>query len=102
MKQYFTILLLAFSIFLLSSASNAGALKPDCTVKKAGKNAAMKATIGVGGRCSTVDATKDSAKGAAGIEGNEKNKGKYKDKDNKNPLEGEKDNGKGLLKNVVN
>ena len=76
MKQKFTFLILAYSIFLLSSISIAGALKPDCTVKKAGKNTAIKATIGVGGRCSPADAAKDSAKDVAGIEGNEKTKEK--------------------------
>ena len=47
MKQKITILLLAASFSLFSSATNAGALKPDCSVKKAGKSAAMKAAVGV-------------------------------------------------------
>lgn len=91
MRQKITITILAALFSLLSSASNAGALKPDCTAKKAGKSAAMKATVGIGGRCSPADAAKDSAKGAAGIEekGVLKDKGKKKDKSKKakkNPL----------------
>jgi hypothetical protein len=32
--------------------ATAGPLDPDCTAEKAAKSAAMKATVGVGGRCS--------------------------------------------------
>lgn len=90
----------AAMFLLFSLASNAGALKPDCTAQKAGKSAAMKATIGVGGRCSPADAAKDSAKGVADIEDKGKHKGK--DKDNKNPLKKEDEGSKGLLEKVVN
>lgn len=102
MKQKIILLLLAVSFTLFSLVSGAGALKPDCTAKKAGKSAAMKATVGVGGRCSPADAAGDSAKGVAGIEDNGKHKGKNKDKDKKNPLKKENDDEKGLLKKVVN
>ena len=82
MKFNRTIVLLATSLLLMSSGTIAGALKPDCNAKNAGKNVAMKATIGVGGRCSPADAAKDSAKGVTGIEekGALDKKGRKKDK----------------------
>ena len=43
-------------------------LNPDCTAEKAAKSTAMKATVGVGGRCSPAEAAADSAKRAAGVE----------------------------------
>lgn len=88
------VLLLATSMLLADTGASAGALKPDCGVVKAGKSAAMKATVGVGGRCSPTDAVEGVAKDAVGIEDNGKHKdkdkgkhkGKDKDKDEKNPL----------------
>ena len=108
MKPKIEILLLAASISLLSLMSNAGALKPDCTAMKAGKSAAMKATVGVGGRCSPADAAKDSAKGVTGVTGvtgvedNGKRKDQKKDKDKKNPLRKEREEKQGLIKKAVN
>ncbi len=98
MKLNIIVVLLAASLSLASAGAAAGALKPDCSAKKAGKSAAMKATVGVGGRCSPADAAKDSAKGVAGIEDKGKHKGEVKDKDKKNPLKKEN---KGLQK-IVN
>jgi hypothetical protein len=43
-----------------------GIVDPDCTAEKAAKSAAMKATVGVGGRCSPAEAARD----AVGIEEN--------------------------------
>lgn len=102
MKPKFEILLLAASISLLSFTSNAGALKPDCTAKKAGKSAAMKATVGVGGRCSPADAAKDSAKGVAGIEEEGTLGKKDKKKDKKNPLKEGGDGNISKFKKIVN
>ncbi len=101
MKPKFKTLLLAASVSLLSSASNAGALKPDCTAQKAGKSAAMKATAGVGGRCSPADAAKDSAKNVAGIEeeGTLGKKGNKKDK--RNPLRESDDGKKSKFKKIT-
>lgn len=64
----------------------------------------MKATIGVGGRCSPADAAKDSAKGVAVIEENKKNKGKNenREKNQKNSLKKESEKEKGLLKKAIN
>lgn len=113
MKHKITILLLVASFSVVSFALKAGALKPDCTAKKAGKNMAMKATVGVGGRCSAADAATDSAKDIAGIEendkGNNKDKGKHKgqdkddDKDSNdlNPLKKDDKIGKKTLKKIV-
>lgn len=51
-----------------SSASTAGVLDPDCDAGDAVRSAAMKATVGVGGRCNPAEAAKDMTKGAIGIE----------------------------------
>lgn len=96
MKRLITALLLATSFLLLSSISNAGTLDPDCTTKKTGKNAAMKATVGVGGRCSSADAAKDSARGVTGFD----DKGKNKNND-KNPLKKNDSSTKSALKKVL-
>lgn len=58
----------------------AGVLDPDCTVEKAAKSAAAKATVGVGGRCSPAEAAKDSAKRAGWIE-DEGPRDKHRDDD---------------------
>ena len=75
----------------MTAAAGAGPLDPDCTVEKAAKSAAAKATIGVGGRCDAKEALSDTAKDVANIEDkgpiekrrddNEKDKDKDKDKD---------------------
>jgi len=72
--------LVTASFLLLSFTSNAGALKADCSPAKAGKNAAMKATVGVGGRSSPADAARDSAKGATGFDGDDNGQGQDKGK----------------------
>jgi hypothetical protein len=45
-----------------------GVLDPDCTAEKAAKSTAMRATVGVGGRCTPAEAAKDTARDAVGIE----------------------------------
>jgi hypothetical protein len=82
MKVYTTALALALSI--ASGLATAGVLDPDCTAEKAAKSAAMKTTVGVGGRCSPKEAAADSAKRATGIE-------------DKGPVEKRRDDDKGLL-----
>jgi len=47
-----------------SSSHNGGLLDPDCTAEKAAKSTAMRATVGVGGRCTPAEAAKDTAKRA--------------------------------------
>ncbi|WP_111809640.1 hypothetical protein [Aeromonas allosaccharophila] len=47
------------SIFFAMTA-HAGVINPDCNAEKVVKGAAMNATIGVGGRCSTSEAVKDT------------------------------------------
>ena len=47
-----------------TSGGGGGLLDPDCTAEKAAKSTAMKATVGVGGRCSPAEAAKDTAKRA--------------------------------------
>lgn len=59
---------LGFLFILVNSAAVGGIFDPDCTAGKAARSAAMKATVGVGGRCSPAEAAKDTAKGVAGIE----------------------------------
>ena len=66
MKTLFAICLAAAVILPACSGSNhnGGPLDPDCTAEKAAKGAAMKATVGVGGRCSPAETAKDTAKRA--------------------------------------
>jgi hypothetical protein len=66
---------------LATASASAGPLDPDCTAEKAAKSAAMKATVGVGGRCDPKEAAHDTAKDATGL--GDKDKDKDKDKDNK-------------------
>jgi hypothetical protein len=49
-----------------------GAVDPDCTIAKAAKGAATKATVGVGNRCGIAETARDTA----GVDG--KGKGKAK------------------------
>ncbi|MEA3411164.1 MAG: hypothetical protein U9R74_06455 [Pseudomonadota bacterium] len=64
-----TLFSIAFAaLSLASTAASAGVVDPDCTAKKAAKSTAMKATVGVGGRCDAKEAAGDTARGAAGIE----------------------------------
>ncbi|MCW3170868.1 hypothetical protein OHT75_00015 [Shewanella sp. FYR11-62] len=44
-----------------AQVANAGVINPDCTAQKAVKNAAVKATVGVSGRCDPAEAVKDTA-----------------------------------------
>lgn len=50
----------ALIIGLACQNIQAGVLNPDCTAEKAAKSTAMKATVGVGGRCSPKEAAADS------------------------------------------
>jgi len=68
---------------LAITSANAGPLDPDCTAEKAAKSTAMKATVGVGGRCDPKEALQDTAKDATGI--GDKDKDKDKDKDDSKP-----------------
>jgi hypothetical protein len=53
-----TITVLAASLAV--PAVLAGPLDPDCTAEKAAKSAAMKNTVGVGGRCKPGETVKDT------------------------------------------
>jgi hypothetical protein len=59
---------LGIVLVLSSAAAISGVLDPDCDVEKAAKSTAMKATVGVGGRCSPKEAATDMTKDAVGIE----------------------------------
>jgi hypothetical protein len=50
----------AMAMVLLSVNVQAGVMNPDCTAEKAAKSTAMKATVGVGGRCSPKEAAADT------------------------------------------
>jgi len=63
-----TITALALALSFAAGVAAAGPLDPDCTAEKAAKSAAMKSTVGVGGRCSPAEAAKDTAKRATGVE----------------------------------
>lgn len=76
---------LALSLLIAAGTAAAGPLDPDCTAEKAAKGAAMKSTVGVGGRCSPKEAAADTAKRTTGMDGDKKGKAKNlvpgKDKD---------------------
>ena len=55
-------------LLLMNSTALPGVIDPDCTAKKAATSAAMKASVGVGGRCDAAEAATDSAKRATGFE----------------------------------
>ncbi|MEA2094297.1 MAG: hypothetical protein U9P11_07020 [Pseudomonadota bacterium] len=59
---------LGLALALSNTAATSGVLDPDCTAEKAAKSTAMKATVGVGGRCSPKEAAADMTKDAVGIE----------------------------------
>ena len=71
----------AFTFFFCWNTTAMAVPKPkpldrDCTAAKAGKNMAMKATVGVGGPCGPADAAKDTAKDAVRLDDKkEKKKG---------------------------
>jgi hypothetical protein len=67
MKTRFVLSMIGVVLSLASAVSRGGPLDPDCTAEKAAKSTAMKATVGVGGRCSPAEAAKDTTKKAAGI-----------------------------------
>lgn len=68
MKKSTLSLALGFALAISSAAAISGVLDPDCDVEKAAKSSAMKATVGVGGRCSPKEAATDMTKDAVGIE----------------------------------
>jgi len=80
-----TVTALALTLSLATGIAGAGPLDPDCTAEKAAKGAAMKSTVGVGGRCSPKEAAADSAKRKTGVDGDKK------DKDDKGMLGKDKD-----------
>mgnify|MGYP001818676501 CR=1 FL=1 len=59
---------LGFLFILVNSAAVGGIFDPDCTAGKAARSAAMKATVGVGGRCSPAEAATDTAPGLPAID----------------------------------
>jgi hypothetical protein len=70
--------LLGLGLAISAYPAVAGVFDPDCTAGKAAKSAAMRATVGVGGRCTPAEAAKDTARDALGI-------------DDKGPLEKRRD-----------
>ena len=72
MKTTTSVIALALSV--ATGATSAGVLDPECTAQKAAKSAAMKSTVGVGGRCSPKEAAADTAKRATGADDFKKGK----------------------------
>lgn len=60
--------ILSLLLSLSATSLTADVLDPDCTAEKAAKSAAMKTTVGVGGRCDPKEALTDSAKEVANID----------------------------------
>ena len=59
---------ITLTLVLGNSSAIAGVVDPDCDAGDAAKSTAMKATVGVGGRCTPAEAAKDMTKEAVGIE----------------------------------
>jgi hypothetical protein len=68
MKSRLVLSMIGVVLSLASAVSNGGPLDPDCTAAKAAKSTAMKATVGVGGRCSPAQVAKDATKKAVGVD----------------------------------
>lgn len=66
--------ILALALMLPPGLVSAGPLDPDCTAEKAAKGVAMKATVGVGGRCSPKEAAADTAKRKTGVDPDRRDK----------------------------
>jgi hypothetical protein len=80
-----------------ATVAGAGVVDPDCTAGKATKSAAMKATVGVGGRCDFEEAATDTGKRAAGVE----EKGALEKHGNKNDDKRAVEKGASAAKNAV-
>jgi hypothetical protein len=94
-------LLLAACLGLFATQLQAGVIDPDCDPSKAAKSAAMKATVGVGGRCSPKEALSDTV----GIEDQKGQLSESKDalKDGKKQVKDTLDApGSKLIKKTVN
>ena len=78
-----------------AAVASAGPLDPDCTAEKAAKSTAMKATVGVGGRCDPKEAVHDTAKDATGIGDKDKDKDGLLNKDNDKDKDKDKGQGQG-------
>ena len=81
-------------LVLATTSASAGPLDPDCTAEKAAKSAAMKATVGVGGRCDPKEAAHDTAKDATGLGDKDKDRNKDNDKDKDKGKDKDKDKDK--------
>lgn len=94
-------LLLLASLGLFCVNVQAGVINPDCTAEKAAKSAAMKATVGVGGRCDAKEAAADSV----GLDDKKDAIGDAKDSvsDSKGKLDDAKDDaGRKAMKKAIN
>lgn len=63
-----TIWVLGLVMAISGTAAVSGVFDPDCSAENAAKSTAMKATVGVGGRCSPKEAAGDMTKDAVGVE----------------------------------
>ena len=59
---------ITLTLVLGNSSVIAGMVDPDCDAGDAVRSTAMKATVGVGGRCTPAESAKDMTKEAVGIE----------------------------------
>ena len=55
-------------LLLTGSGCGTQPFDPDCTAEKAARSTAMKATVGVGGRCTPSEAAADTAKRKTGLD----------------------------------
>ena len=66
--KFNALIAITLTLVLVNSSTFAGVVDPDCDAGDAAKSTAMKATVGVGGRCTPSEAAKDMTKEAVGIE----------------------------------
>ncbi len=79
MNNVKTLASIGLALAFAASASFAVPVDPDCTPEIAAKSAAVKSTVGVGGRYDAKEAAADSGQKAVGVEDKgpiEKSKGK--------------------------
>ena len=66
--KFNALIAITLTLVLVHSSTFAGVVDPDCDAGDAAKSTAMKATVGVRGRCTPSEAAKDMTKEAVGIE----------------------------------
>jgi hypothetical protein len=91
MNRFHSLRVLGLLLSFAATTVGADVLDPNCTAEKAAKSAAMKTTVGVGGRCDPKEALTDTAKDAANVEDKGPIEKARDDHENKDKKKEEKD-----------